>query len=167
MAFVGFNAKTVAPANNNFELIPKGKYLAVCIDSEVKTNKSNTGDYLKLVFEIIEGPYKGRRVFEQLNIRHTNPKAVEVALSTLSTLCHAIEVLEVGDSNMLHNIPVILDLGIESGRDGFGDKNRIYHYYSAKQEQYTRTSSVASAPTLTPWGTGKPAAPAIEDDIPF
>ena len=49
-----FNANDVEPASD-FEAIPAGKYLAVITDSEVKPNKSGTGTYLQLTFQVVEG----------------------------------------------------------------------------------------------------------------
>ena len=169
MAFVGFNAKTVPPATGStFELLPKGRYLGVCTETEIKTNSAKTGEYLKLTFELIEGSYKGRKLFEQLNIRHPNPKAVEIALSQLSSLCHAIDVMEVADSSALHNIPVLLEVGIEKGRDGYEDRNRIYSYLSAKSGASIPPPKTATGlPPLTPWASKPYTGPAIEDDVPF
>ena len=169
MAFVGFNAKTVPPATGGaFELLAKGRYLAVCTESEIKTNSAKTGEYLKLTFEIIEGSYKGRKLFDQLNIRHPNPKAVEIALSTLSQLCHAVDVLEVGDSSVLHNIPVLLEVGIEKGRDGYEDRNRIYGYHNAKSAPVAAAPKTTTGlPPLTSWAAKPTPAPVIDDDVPF
>lgn len=187
MAYIGFNAQSVTPASSSFDLLPRGRYLATCIESEMKTNQARTGEYLKLSFEILDGPHKGRRLFDQINVRHQNPKAVEIALGILSQLCHAVNVLDLQDSMQLHNIPVILSVGIEKGRDGFDDRNRIYSYHSTKEEQAPSFAPPANAGYGSPTGTlnppfsapnrglpplkpptwGNPTPPIKDDDIPF
>ncbi|NBW51494.1 MAG: DUF669 domain-containing protein, partial [Betaproteobacteria bacterium] len=74
MATLNFNAQTVEPATA-YEILPKGKYLCVAIASEMKATKNNTGEYLQITFEIVEGEHKGRKIFERLNIRNANKTA--------------------------------------------------------------------------------------------
>ena len=47
MATINFNASEVEPSVG-FEAIPAGKYQAVIVDSDMKQNKSGTGEYLQL-----------------------------------------------------------------------------------------------------------------------
>ena len=68
---------------NNYELLEDGTYTAIIADSEWKENRAKTGGYLNLKLEIIEGKYKGRVIFDMLNLQNQNPKAVEIAEQTL------------------------------------------------------------------------------------
>ncbi len=47
------------------------------------------GQFLWLMLDILEGPHKGRRVFDQLNLVNQNPTTVEIAQRALSAICHA------------------------------------------------------------------------------
>ena len=102
----GFNASEVEPAS--FDAIPAGKYQAVITESERKETKSGTGEYLQLTFEIIEGDFKGRKLWARLNLSNPNQQAVQIARGELSAICRAVNVLQPGDSVELHNLPLTI-----------------------------------------------------------
>jgi len=104
----GFHAKDVEPAGD-FKPIPAGWYPAMVTDSEVKQTKAGNGSYLSLSFTIDENAPDGaanRKVWCNLNLDNPNPKAVEIARRELSSLCHAVDVLNPEDSSELHGIPL-------------------------------------------------------------
>lgn len=115
----------------SYELLPKGKYLAMITFSEIKPNSKRTGDLLKLTFEIIDGAGKGRKVFESINVRHENKVAEKIGTEQLNALCLATNILHLQDSDQLHNIPLTIDVVIEPGRDGYDDQNRVKGFYAA------------------------------------
>ena len=98
MAFINFNAADVDP-NSSFEPIPAGKYVAAIVDSTTKPTKNGAGEYLELVFEVLEGPYKGRRVWERLTLKHVNDTTVRIARGNLSAICRAVGVMTPADSS--------------------------------------------------------------------
>jgi len=132
----------------SYDLLPKGKYLAMVIYSEIKPNKARTGDLLKLTFEVIDGQGKGRKVFESLNIRHQNKVAEKIGTEQLNALCLATGVLNLTDSEQLHNIPVMIDVVIEPGKDGYDDQNRVKGYAPANAVG-TPTPARAAAPAAS------------------
>lgn len=97
---------------------PAGKYQAVIVDSEMKPNKAGTGEYLQLEFEIIEGEYKNRKLWTRLNINNPNPDAVRMARADLSAICHAVNVIQPGDSVELHNLPLTITVKCRKTPDG-------------------------------------------------
>jgi hypothetical protein len=70
---------------------------------ELKKN----GHFLELTLDVIEGPAKGRKLFDCLNLDNPSAQAVEIAQATLSAICHATGKLTVSDSSELHNIPMV------------------------------------------------------------
>lgn len=130
MALVNFQADPNMPTNS-YELLPKGDYLCMAIASELKPNSKRTGDYLQITFEVLDGPSKGRKIWDRLNIRNANKTAEKIALEALNNLCVATGVMALNDSDQLHNIPVILKVDIEAGRDGYDDQNRVKGYLPA------------------------------------
>jgi hypothetical protein len=64
---INFNANDVPP-QTPFEPVPNGKYRAHIVDSEVKPTKDGRGKYLQLEWEILDGEYKGRKIWDRLNI---------------------------------------------------------------------------------------------------
>jgi hypothetical protein len=121
MAFIGqFNAADVEPATP-FEVIPAGKYHVQIVNSEMRTTKSGSGQYLWLELSIMDGPYAERRLFERLNLVNQNDKAVEIAQRTLSTICHATGQMSVSDSEQLHNRSMIANVKVRlAGPDKSG-----------------------------------------------
>jgi hypothetical protein len=144
MASLNFNATAVEPSTA-YEILPKGKYLCVATASEMKATKNNTGEYLQITFEIVEGDNKGRKIFERLNIRNANKTAEDIAQRTLSALCRAVGVMQLTDSEQLHDIPVMLEIAVEEGKGEYGPQNRIKGYSPAGQSQpHTPKASVAA-----------------------
>lgn len=131
-----FDAQAVEPTTA-YEVLPKGKYLCVAIASEMKTNKANTGEYLQITFEIVDGEHKGRKIFERLNIRNQNKTAEDIAQRTLSSLCRAVNVMKLTDSEQLHNLPAFLDVVVEEGKGEYGPQNRIKGYMPASAQAST------------------------------
>jgi hypothetical protein len=149
MALINFNADQVEPAAA-YDVLPKGKYLCMAIASELKQTKSGTGEYLQITFEVIDGKGKGRKLFERLNIRNQNKTAEDIAQRQLSALCHAVGVIQLNDSEQLHNIPVMVDVGVEDGRDGYEPQNRIKGYDAAGGSPVHRQAVAATAAERSP-----------------
>lgn len=105
MAQLNFNAATVDPAQT-FDPVPAGWYNCMMVESEMKPTSAGDGSFLSCTFEIVDGEYKGRKLFDRLNLQNKNPVAVEIAYKTLSAICHAVGVIQVADSSQLHNRPL-------------------------------------------------------------
>lgn len=143
---------------SSYELLPKGEYLAMIIASEMKPNKARTGEYLQLTFEVIDGPGKGRKIFDRLNIRNANKTAEKIAIEQLNALCLATNVLHLQDSEQLHNIPVQIVVDIEAGKDGYDDQNRVKAYKRAggspAHGQAMAAAAAERAPAAAPAASG-------------
>lgn len=147
MSFLGgtFDATQVDPAQD-FTPLPSGEYPAIITDSEMKPTKSGNGQYLDLTYQVTDGPMKGRLVWERLNLDNPNAKAVEIAQRSLSSLCHAVGVLQVQDSQQLHNRPLVIRVefvpaGPKNNRDG----NEVKAH--KKLEGAAQTQPIAPAAT--------------------
>lgn len=158
MASLSFSADPTM-TTSSYELLPKGKYLCMAIASELKGNKAGTGEYLQITFEVIDGQGKGRKIFDRLNIRNANKVAEKIAMEQLNALCLATGVLHLTDSEQLHNIPVVLTIDIEPGKDGYEDQNRVKGYSSP-----AGAAPQAAAPA--PAQAAKPAANAPAGGTP-
>ena len=120
-----FDATRIEPATGAFEPLPINDYLSMIVNSEMKETKDGKGRYLNLTFEILDdNDYKGRRVFEKLNLVNASEKTVEIAQRTLSAICRAVGVLHPKDSAELHNKPLVISVGIKDDKQ-FGPKNVI------------------------------------------
>lgn len=129
MAVLNFNAAEVEPMGD-YTPIPAGEYIAVITDSEEKPTKDFTGSYVQMTFEVIEGQFKGRKIFNRLNLQNKNPVAVDIARRELSSICHAAGVLSPRDSNELHNKPMLIKVAVKPAQGEYSASNEIKGYKS-------------------------------------
>jgi hypothetical protein len=101
-----FNAAEIEPSTP-FEVIPAGKYTVQIVQSEMMPTSNGNGQFLKLEMEILDGEHQGRKLFDRLNLINPNAQAVDIAQRALSAICHAIGVMQVQDSEMLHFKPLL------------------------------------------------------------
>jgi hypothetical protein len=125
----GFNAHEVEPSAA-FEPIPAGKYLAAITASEMKPTRNGGGSYLQLEFTVLEGEYKGRRVWDRLCINHPNAMTVKIARGNLSAICRAVGVMQPKDSVELHNIPLLITVRLKKREDSGELINEVKGYES-------------------------------------
>lgn len=125
----GFDASQVAPATP-YEPLPAGDYLAIIVESAMETSKDGGSEFLKLKLEVIDGPCKGRILFDRILRKHANRKAVEIGSARLSSLCHAVNVLRPNDSQQLHNLPVLASVKCAKRKDTGEISNEIKVYKS-------------------------------------
>ena len=148
MAQLNFNANTVEPLGD-FEPVPKGDYLAMMVDSEMKQTRNQDGEFLACQWELLSEDFKGRRLFDNLNLRNKNDTAVRIAQATLSSICRAVGVLQPKDSVELHNKPILLKVVVEERNDKPGVfQNRIKGYEAANAAQSPAPSNGTAKP---PW----------------
>lgn len=147
MNLSGFDAQTVEPTAS-YEPLPAGWYKAVFTESEEKPTKAQTGSYLQLTAEIIEGEHQGRKLIERLNLNNPNSTAVEIAQRTLSGICRAIGVMTPRDSTDLHDKPFMVKVAVKPGDGQYGPSNEI--------KEYAATEGAAPAPAAAPAASTPP-----------
>ena len=133
MSKFSFNPNNYEPMD--FDPIPAGEYEAVINSAEWKDTKAGTGRYLQLEFELTK-EYESRRVWENLNLDNPNQKAVDIANSALSSICHALGIENLTDTDQLLNKPLFIKLSIQKD-ETYGDKNRV-RKYTAKETTSSR-----------------------------
>jgi Protein of unknown function (DUF669) len=151
MAQLNFNARNVAPELPR-DPIPAGVYLVHITESDVVATK-NGGQMLKLTHEVLEGPHKGRKVFSNINIQNSSAEAERIGQSQLSALCHAVNVLDLHESSMLHMIPLRMRVSI---RPAGPDKNGVPRDAQNEVKGYESARGAQPAPAAV----GYQAAPA-------
>ena len=141
-----FDPSTVEP-QTDFQVIPPGKYPVLIEEAEVKQTKAGTGHYIKLTMSVLDGPYKNRKLWDQINVQNPSAQCVEIGLRTLSALGRAIGTGPITDTAQLVNQVVIAHVKVKN------DQNEVRTY-----------SSTAAAPSMPVTQPGPPvgyvAAPA-------
>ena len=149
MANFSFDASAVAPQITN-GVLPAGTYLAHITESDVRPLASGNGQGLKLTLEIIDGQYKGRRVWDNLNIEHNNETTQRIAQAQLSALCHAVNVIKLEDTSALHYKPMRIKVTVREADGKYQESNNIKGYESASGATPTHSAQVADTPAPAP-----------------
>lgn len=150
----GFDATGVDTASN-FDVIPAGEYEVIITASEEKFTKNGQGKYLELREEIQSGEYAGRLLFDRLNLKNSNAKAVEIAQRVLAQICHATGVMQVKNAEQLHNIPIIAIVKVRPADGNYDASNEIkgYKAFASAVKQHAPAAPRTSAPakSTAPW----------------
>lgn len=150
MAQFQFNATAApAPQQRSYGPLPEGSYQAVITRSDIKPTKAGTGNYIELEIQITDGEFSGRRLWERLNVDNPNKRAEDIAKAALGQLCAAVGVVDMDDTEQLHDIPFIVGVEIDRKEP---DRNRIVAYEPAA------TAPAPAKPAATPSAPARPAA---------
>jgi hypothetical protein len=155
MQFNGFDANQVDP-NVAYEPLPAGWYKAVITTSEEKPTKAQTGSYLQLSLEVIEGPMQGRKLTDRLNLNNPNATATEIAYRTLSAICHAVGIMTPRTSSDLHDKPLMVKVKVKPADGQYSASNEVAGYEAVGKTTTQETvsagaSSSASGGATPPW----------------
>ena len=139
----------------SFEALPAGRYEVVIIESELKTTKAGNGEYLQLTFEVVGASHPGRKLWARLNVNNPNKTAEEIAYRELAAICMATKVqYPPADSDLLHDIPLLVDVVQERNPVNDSMTNRIKGYAGANLSLPLEVPKPANKPAATarqPW----------------
>lgn len=153
MAQFNFNAQAHTPAATPTRSpLPKGTYAAIVMDSDIKSTKAGTGQYIELTLQVVDGQFAGRRIWDRLNISNPNKTAEDIALAQLQSLCQAVGVSNMTDTHQLHDRPFSVTLDIDRKEP---DRNRVVSYQSSGWSDAapaaSRPAAAPAAPAKKPW----------------
>jgi hypothetical protein len=156
MAAINYVPGSAEPAQ--FDDIPAGEYLVMIVSSDKKDTSDRTGQFIALEHQIMEGQYKGRKLFNNLNLWNRSDAAVKIAEGTLESICRAQSRIEaVGDTVELHNIPMIAKVaynttrknnktgGVDELKEGQRNSITAYKKYEGDAGQFQPAVAVAFA----------------------
>ena len=130
----------------SFPLIPNGPYKLALTESKIDPNNNQNGENLKLVIEVVDGEFQGRKIYENIVWAHEDSEqALQIGRKKFASLCLAVNVPCPQDTEELHNIPFQGIVGFQKGGDGYDDSNCIKKYIdpNAKDKQKTPTKTKA------------------------
>jgi len=135
--------------------LPAGWYSAMIVDSIEKPTKAGTGSYIELSFQIVDGEYANRRIWDRLNLNNPNETAVRIAQQTLAAICDAAgKSRQIAQTEDLHDVPLQIRLEIKSDAV-YGDKNEIRGYRKASGS--TMAARPVAQAAAQPAATSKPS----------
>lgn len=145
----------------SFELLPPGDYVAQVTEAASSEMKSGAGHLLNLRWQILEGEYENRLVFQNVTYIHrTSETAQSIGRKTIKDLCDAIGVSgAVTDTSVLCFTPCRIRLGIERDKSGqYPDKNRVMRIMPLGEAP--EPPAPAAKPAAKPAAATKPATTA-------
>lgn len=144
-AELNFDATNIAPSTG-YETVPAGWYNVAMDESEMKPTKDGAGTFLEARFDILDGQYKGRKLFSRMNLRNPSAQAMEIAQKELSAIAHAVGILVVQNSAMLHGHPLKVKVKIRKGDDQYEDQNQIISYKNINEQVDAGSAAAKAAP---------------------
>jgi hypothetical protein len=166
MAHLGFNPTSVEPPVPQ-GLLPKGRYVVVCDNSEVKPTKKGTGHILVLTFIVQEGEYKRKKIYDYINIQNENVVCQRIGQQHLAAFCHAVGISHLDNSAQLHGIPIEVEVSIQEAKDGWDAKNVIKGFVKKVEDKSGINLSNYTTPPAAPITPSATGLNTMDDDIPF
>lgn len=165
MAVLGskFNAHDHDTEQRDYEELPNGVYALEIEASDVAPTKAGTGTILKTTSVVLEPEdFKGRKLFTNYNIENPNSQAQEIGQRQFASLCRAIGITEVEDSEQLHfhRYVVKVKLGKPSKDGQYPARAEIATYYFPDQGNVPEPAIDAEQPARmrAPANDNRPAA---------
>jgi hypothetical protein len=157
-----FDANLIAPASSSAQLPVGPRQAAVIIGSEIKATKDKTGGLVQFELQIIEGPNQGATGAYRINLYNSNDQARRIAESQFSSICHAVNVMQVQDTQQLHGIPFFIDVNVQKNDERYTEVSKVYAYEpsepqqapSVQTQQAPQNQPIQQAPVAqaAPWG---------------
>lgn len=131
-----------------FSVLPSGWYEAEIVKSDIRNTKAGTGKYLALEFKVLEEKFEGRKLWTNLNLVNPNQTAVAIAEKELATICDAVGLSAIEDSEELHNIPLGVKVAVRPETAQWPERNEIKGYCKVDDltEKYNGDSDSDSNP---------------------
>ncbi len=139
------------PDAGKLPLIPTGTYRVQVTEADVCPTSSGSGQYIKLKWEIMDGPMAKRTVFQNLNIRNASAEAERIGRSQLASVMVAMGIDVCNDTDQLMYKPVIAKVGVEVDKTGqYGDRNKIVSCTPAEKSGPIAPAAAAGQPAPEP-----------------
>ena len=148
---------------SSFDIIPANTVVQLrAVYLEMKDTAARNGKYIKVTFDIIDGQYQGRKIFENYNVVNQNSDAVQIALKNIkawliATGGEASGELKMSTIESLEGKVFSAKLGVKVDKTGqYSDQNTIKVYLppnGSKPAQSKPAQQRAAEPTAEkkPW----------------
>lgn len=150
----------------SFDVIPPQDVIVAITASNYGENKNKTGHGLNFELQILDGEFKGRKLWDLLSLDNPNQETVRIANIAMKDILIATGMYGKfgNDTSTLHDIPMIASLTVEPEKTVNGKtyraKNKIKKYLpmdaSAAQ---AAPQATAQKPTATGAQTAKAGLP--------
>ena len=153
-----FDPSSAPPGDSSFDLLPNGWQPMHAIESDVNPTKDGTGTIVAFTFEIIEGAFKGRRIWKRMNVQNKSAEAQAIGQRELADLCRALGLPSMTDTSQAHNKPLLGKIGLEKSKDpAYEDKNTVKGFKPYEAGAGSPSGpAIAGAATASAGGAARP-----------
>jgi hypothetical protein len=151
------------------EPLAPGNYTLQAEKFELNQTKDRTGMLLKATLSVVGGPFEGRKIFPQFNIRNKSAQAQTIGIAEFKALCKAAGVdydtAKLDTDNLLYH-PFNATVGMEKEQTNpttgqpYPPKNRVTKYipFGGDAAASAPPATVAPAVAAAAVAAAKPAA---------
>jgi hypothetical protein len=139
----------------NYDPVPAGIYRLKALEAEEKTT-STGGEMISVKYQICEGEYKGRFIWNNFNVVNKSAQAERIGRSQVAAWARACGKPNASSTDQLLDAPFSARVKIEE-QAGYKPRNQIDGFVSDAPANRAAEPSKPSAPKAT---AAKPAAPA-------
>jgi hypothetical protein len=127
-----FDSTQVEPNEPRGGVLPAGEYTFEIVAAEVKPTKAGDGTILAFSLAVIDpAEFAKRRVFENLCIVHPKQQTQEIAQAQLSSLCRALGISQLKDTDELLGRVVRARIKVRPPANGYDESNAVVAYEAA------------------------------------
>lgn len=167
-----------------FDLIPANTFCKVGLllkmpdpfdagdDPHLFKSKTSDAQYLSADLIVLAGPFEKKHIFQNMMIAGVSEKAVNITRSTLRSIlesargvdptdvsAEAMAARQVSGFSDFNNLEFAIKVGIEKGKDGYEDKNKIGLIVTPDKKEYAAIMAGEAMPTpAAAVSKAKPAA---------
>lgn len=130
--FTNFNAED-AKNVPSFELLPVGDYIVTFSKVEERTSKA--GDiYVSIMLDVIDGQYKGRKLFHTINLNHSKKEVRDIAKAEFTNIYVLTGNIRPRSYSELIGKVLKAHVKINPAKDGYEASNAIKGWNKATPE---------------------------------
>lgn len=131
---------------NTFENLPTDWYTCQAIEGELQ--EKGNGTQLVLTWEVIEGPFEKRRIWQREWAAHSSPGAQDIGQRMIRTLGRALGIARVAAPSDVMFKPVQVRVGLSKKEDGYEQRNEVKGF----RPLAAAPAAAAPAAAAKPWG---------------
>jgi Protein of unknown function (DUF669). len=122
----GWDTESVAPAKPRGPL-PNGTYTVEIIETMTKKTRAG-GQMVTFVFEVLEGEFRGRRVYENLNVCNANVNVQARARADVSAIIAACGLRKATNPDELLRTPMTIKLAQRKNKESGDMEQTVLGY---------------------------------------
>ena len=148
-----FDATAHDTTQSDYSELPNGVYELEIEASDIKATSTGSGTILKTTFVVLRPEeFAKRKLFGNYNLENSNAQAQEIGQKQFASLCRAIGVRDVEDSEDLHFKAFIAKVGLgKPSKDGqYPARAEIKRYYFSDEGNVPDPAIDAEQPRTPP-----------------